>query len=114
MKMEMPKMDVVRFQEADVIVASGDHRKMATIAGWGNGVDNDATLTFTNGQVTSYTFEKLKTDYNNEMLGSLEFRNSAGNTVTVGQLASDENSYSAWNGKYERTASGHYEWYSNQ
>ena len=43
-KMSEPKMDVVRFNESDVIVASGGVSgvKTLTVSGIGNGVDNDA------------------------------------------------------------------------
>ncbi|PWJ71182.1 hypothetical protein B0O40_1047 [Ruminococcaceae bacterium R-25] len=114
MKMETPKMDVVRFQEADVIVASGDHNKMATLFGWGDTIQGNAKLTFSNGKTSEYDWESLQNQKDDEMLGNLSFKNQAGSTATLNQLASDENSYGAWNGLYERTSAGHYEWYVNQ
>ena len=41
MKMETPKMDVVRFQEADVLAASGFATKFATLGAWGIGTQQD-------------------------------------------------------------------------
>ena len=59
-KMKMPKMDVIRFNESDVIVASGDQpvRRSITIAGMddttkGNGTYDFGTYHYTTA--TSYT-----------------------------------------------------------
>ena len=41
-KMSAPQMDVIRFNERDVIVASNGGRRTLTISGTGNGVDEDA------------------------------------------------------------------------
>ena len=113
MKMETPKMDVVRFNEADVIVASGDHRRMATLAGWANGNPADATLSFTNGSNVTYTWNQIQ-DMTEHDLGGLNFTNASGNSATIEQLASDEESYGDWNGTYVRSSKGQYDWYNGQ
>ena len=113
MKMETPKMDVVRFNEADVIVASGEeHRRFATLAGWANNTPNDATLTFSNGDTISYNYAQIK-DMTEHDLGGLTFTNDYG-SVTIEQLAADEDSYGDWNGTYVRTGKGKYDWYAGQ
>jgi len=50
-KMNAPKMEVVRFKEADVIVASG--AKTLTLENFGNGVLGDGSLNFGNYTHTS-------------------------------------------------------------
>lgn len=44
-KMSTPKMNVIRFNESDVIVASGVVGKTLSISGIGDGVNNNAFLT---------------------------------------------------------------------
>ena len=113
MKMETPKMDVVRFQEADVLAASGiivNNRKNATLFGWENTVDGDATLTFTDAEgknPTVHTYQELHQD---PEIYTLVFIKDADNSVSLSDLASREDTYGQFNGTYTRGTDGKYYW----
>lgn len=104
-------MDVVRFKEADVIVASGTEHMFATIYGWGDGISNNATITFKDGSTDSYDYALLHSQVHNGVLnGGLTFFKDK-DSVNLGQLASTEDDYSGFNGNYEKNESnGHYYW----
>ncbi len=111
MKMETPKMDVVRFQEADVIVASnGLDKKLATLAGWGDGTSGNATLTFTDGNGQNATVHPYSEIHQDSEIYNLWFINNNNDSVNLSAMANDENSYSEFNGHYERKADGKYYW----
>ena len=50
-KMKMPEMDVVRFNESDVIVASGDPKTFALI-NMGNGIAGDSRIIYMGDEYT--------------------------------------------------------------
>ena len=110
MKMETPKMDVVRFQEADVIVASPNPKPLSpylTLSNMGNGdySDNTAAGETTAGGFT-LTFEDMKTGSLAHLLDlSSEFNNgksqmSLQNLVDNTYENSDPDEYGAFNGNY--------------
>ena len=101
-RMATPTMDVVRFKEADVLCASGIvHQKNAFLSGWGNGIDNDATLTFSNGTDSTYDWATLHAEALEDMLTGLMFDNGK-DTKSLNDLGMDENLSSDWNGTYEK------------
>ena len=112
MKMETPKMDVVRFQEADVIVASGivNNRKRAALYGWENGIAGDATLTFSDADGNNASVHTYSELHGDPEIYDLTFINGAGTPVSLTDLATDENSYGAFNGSYQRGDDGKYYW----
>lgn len=114
MKMETPKMDVVRFQEADVIVASGiieDTRSFAKLSGWEVDPVGKATVSFkigANGTYTDHDYDEInKTP---EIYG-LTFKNKNNNEITLSELATTDEKYGEFNGTYVRTAESYYSWY---
>ena len=116
MKMETPKMDVVRFKEADVIVASGevvDNRQFAKLSGWEVAPVNSATVGFktgANGTYTEHSYDELHTTP--EMYG-LTFDNGR-NTITLSELAQTDEKYGEFNGTYILSGNSIYTWYNGQ
>ncbi len=108
MKMETPKMDVVRFKEADVIVASPTPLSpYLTLANMGNGdyADNTASGETAAGQF-NLTFEEMKTGSLAHLLDlSSEFNNgtsqkSLQSLVDKTYSLSDPDEYASFNGNY--------------
>ena len=108
MKMETPKMDVVRFQEADVLAASGpqpviEHR-YATLSNWGTGTVGDASVNYSNGHSHTYSYDELYGLLDNGALDGSQTYSVGGDSVTLGTLVrgGDANGlYSNFNGEYE-------------
>ncbi len=108
MKMETPKMDVVRFQEADVIVASGDAHKYLNISGLG--VDGEATWTYTNGHTSVRSISDYADDKGNgTLVTGVKFYNANDVAVTLGEIVEGGDAdglYADYNGDYETFDSG--------
>ena len=76
-KMRVPEMDVVRFKESDVIVASG--AKTMTISNFGDRINLNGRFTFgsfsyTNRDVHN-NFESFKSDFNSYFGANIQYRN---------------------------------------
>ena len=97
------KMEVVRFKQEDVIVASGHHdHRYAKLSGWGDGIDDNAIIQFKNGKAHTVTIDALAGLLGNDGLNpNVIFHKDASNQVTLGQLADNENDYGYFNGDYE-------------
>ena len=101
-RMTVPTMDVVRFKEDDIIVASGIvHQKYAFLSGWGDGIDGNATLRFENGTNSTYGWDTLHNEAMENMLTGLMFNNGS-ETKSLNDLGMNENLSSDWNGQYEK------------
>ena len=113
MKMETPKMDVVRFQEADVIVASSIDS--VTISGLGNNNTTDNYLSY------GTTSLDLQDAYNHHVQFGSGFVNN-GTPKTLADLVNEANGSnpidsvnSDWNHTYNWNASnGMFEYYDHQ
>ena len=105
MKMETPKMDVVRFQEADVLAASTptpvDNNYYAYTSGWG-GATGGASLKIVQGGNTIV-------DYNWAAISSGEAAHLINNNISfdglsLGAMYADETTdapqYDAYNGEW--------------
>ncbi len=106
MKMETPKMDVVRFGEADVIVASGNpvEHRYATLSNWGTGSVGDATVSYSNGHDFTYSYDSLNGLLSNGGLNGNQSYTSGGSTVTLGELVGGGDAdglFTGFNGVYE-------------
>lgn len=99
-------MDVVRFKEDDVIVASGFDRQFAILSGWQNKKSGDAKLVFSNGGETTYSWQDLQTAGHYHMLGNLAFF-MEDSSITIDKLAENEEAYGEWNGTYETFDGGY-------
>ena len=108
MTMKTPEMEVVRFNESDVIVASGDPTQFmtATISNAG-GAKRDLTVTLAApGQnAVPHSFEDLLADSNTAYAANPTFFNKDNAQATLHNLIDDDNDngsgkYSAWNGSY--------------
>ena len=104
-RMVIPKMDVVRFKENDVIVASG----FAYLSGWGNGIDGDAKIKFDNGTNAEYDWNTLHNEAIENMLSNLKFIRGENNT-TLNDLGMNENMSSDWNGTYKKQDDNEWHW----
>ena len=122
MKMETPKMDVVRFEEADVIVASGvfNTNWKADVADCGGTKANmSVTVTKPNEKPTYTNFEELVEIEKINWLAGATFYNTANDYATLVQLIDDdkttgEGQYSRFNGYYESSDNGASYWRVNQ
>ena len=106
MTMKTPEMEVVRFNEADVLAASGDQFMTATIAKAG-GAKRDLTVTLAApGQnAVPHSFEDLLADSNTAYAANPTFFNKNNDQATLHNLIDDDNDngagkYGAWNGSY--------------
>ena len=99
MKMEMPKMDVVRFQEADVIVASSaPDRYLATLGNFGDGKSANGWLKIThNGVESTHDWSALLDDNETGYAQNLTF-----NGVSLGKLMENDTNNTC-DGNYEST-----------
>ena len=99
MKMETPKMDVVRFQEADVIVASGDDTLALTK--FNNGEAGDAMVDGKSVADFVATLEKTHADVN------VFFQYNGNSAVNGKYLAAHEEDNSLADGVYTYNANNH-------
>ena len=105
MKMETPKMDVVRFEEADVLAASGpDTRFYSYMNNWG-GTSKDASLRIeqSGNTIANYDWQAIESGAASHLLNDgLTF-----NGTTLHDLIEDEQkdtpTYSGYNGEWVST-----------
>ena len=92
-KMTTPEMNVIRFNEADVIVASGnDPMRSFTVSGVGNGIRRDATINYYNKEYkVNNTWDLLDALAANGVTDAC-YNSSAGLFPVVALLDSDEES----------------------
>ena len=105
MKMETPKMDVVRFDEADVIVASGFATRTGRVQNVG-GAAGDLIVTVSDDH--TYTYAALADAEKDHMqdLGSVEFvRNNV--SKTIADLFANDTAYGDYDGYYESYDDGY-------
>ena len=112
MKMEMPKMDVVRFQEADVIVASGtpvDNNFYTTLGAWG-GTSKNATIKISQGKnvLFDYNWDQLNSAEGAKIIDNNKYYSRGDKSVSLADLYADEKlenplhaaEYEYFNGSY--------------
>ncbi len=108
MTMKTPEMEVVRFSESDVIVASGpspvvEHRYV-TISNLGTGVVGDAQWKYENGITTTVSIKKYEEDKHNGTLYGGVVYHSGNNSTTLGEIVSHGDAdglFEEFNGYYE-------------
>ncbi len=116
MKMETPKMDVVRFNESDVIVASGDPKLWTATVFNAGGANQNLSVTVVdpdNGS-NSFSFTQLVSTENAQLLENKYFYKDNGNTSLI-KLVDDDKQGAAgelgdFNGSYTSTNGSHYYW----
>ena len=99
MTMKTPEMEVVRFEEADVIVASGFATKFGSVQNAG-GTKGDLKVTI-NGH--SYNYDTLATGINDGIyagLGSINCSKDS-NSKSLKKLFDDDENNGAYDGYYE-------------
>lgn len=114
MKMETPKMDVVRFNEADVIVASGElnTKWQANVYDVGGAKNNMGVKVTIPGQdPIDSNFEELEKIETVGWLAGARFYNTADDSATLKALIADDKTggagdYGRFNGNYESSDSG--------
>ena len=123
MTMKTPEMDVVRFNEADVLAASGDpvpDTRFVTFGSWGIGSqDNSSTkdgwATYTHGSSSStYSYQQLENLADQNFNSGSTFKLQNGTATTLDDLlandAKDADSRtfdgSIFNGTYRSTDNG--------
>ncbi len=113
MTMKTPEMEVVRFSESDVIVASGpspitEHRNV-NVTGLGVGSVGDATWTYTNGSTSVVNITKYQEDqHNNTLRGEVRYI-SGEHATTLGDMVSGGDAdglFIDFNGFYETFDNG--------
>ena len=114
MKMETPKMDVVRFQEADVIVASGeDRRQFSTLSGWGVDPIEQASVSFKTGLNGTETVHDYAEIHSTPDMYGLTYDNGT-SSIALSELAKSDAEHSEFNGLYIYTGNGTYTWFNGQ
>ena len=123
MKMETPKMDVVRFEEADVLAASTGFNTnwKANVYNAGGSVKSNMSVAVTKpGQTTTTTsFDELVQIENVNWLAGAVFYNASNDSATLVQLIDDDKAdgagvYERFNGYYESSDNGATYWRKNQ
>ena len=111
MKMETPKMDVVRFKEADVIVASPTpvptRIDSVTLSGLGN---SDFSDNYANAMNQDFSFDAISKGQASHMLHLDSLFNIGGNNEKslnelVTDTKDDDTKYAEYNGLYEYSES---------
>ena len=109
MTMKTPEMEVVRFSESDVIVASSipqpyEHRYV-TIANLGTGTVGDATWTYTNGSTVVDSIGTYQSMAHNGTLNrNVVYKSKSGESTTLGAIVDNvdaDGSFTLFNGFYE-------------
>lgn len=114
MKMETPKMDVVRFKEADVIVASGeDLRQFSTLSGWGVDPINQASVSFKTGLDGAETVHGFDEIHSTPGMYGLTYNNGT-TSIPLSVLAESDAEHSEFNGTYIYTGNNTYTWFNGQ
>jgi len=107
--MKTPEMEVVRFSESDVIVASGpvpgpsEHRYV-TISNLGTGSVGDATWTYKNGSTSVVTFDRYVEDKEHGTLFGGVSYHSGNSSTTLGAIVAGgdaDGEFVDFNGYYE-------------
>lgn len=110
MKMETPKMDVVRFKEADVLAASPVgpvYHDRCTVANLGDG---DFSNNYANAMNQDFSFDAISKGQASHLL-SLESIFNIGGTnekslnELVNETKTDDTKYAEYNGLYEYSES---------
>ena len=109
MTMKTPEMEVVRFSESDVIVASSGpqpyERRFVTIAKLGTGVVGDATWTYENGEITVDTISDYQHNaHNGTLKRDVVYNDKNGNSTTLGAIVDKGDAadlFTNFNGFYE-------------
>ena len=107
MKMETPKMDVVRFKEADVIVASpAPLSEYVSLVSLGNNDFYDNKVVSQNSSGFDLSFDEMKNGALAHLLDlRAEFNNGSSQkslrSLVNGTAESDEEAYATFNGDYE-------------
>ena len=99
-------MDVVRFKEDDVIVASG-HHMIAEVSNLADGTNNNAFIRFLNGETVERDYANLS-QLVEQGLNSTFYNGTDNVTLSdlVNQDANDDSStHSSFNGTYDRDIS---------
>ena len=110
-RMAIPTMEVVRFKEDDIIVASG---RSAGIRNFGTGTVGDAYIQVTNGInfTADWAFLKDEVDKEHEHDSFLNPGMTfyvGDNSITLGTLVSGGDAdglYAQWNGDYKNVGDG--------
>lgn len=104
MTMKTPEMEVIRFNEADVLAASGENR-FVTVAGLGTGIVGDATWTYKNGHTSTTGIDTYMREQDEGTLkGDVVYNISESQSTTLGAMVSggDANGlFTEYNGLYE-------------
>ena len=103
MTMKTPEMDVVRFNESDVIVASGFATKFGNVANAG-GAKGDLIITI-NGHNYNYDTIKTSIDDNVFSIGNINFVKDSSKSVK--DLFNDDVNNGAYDGQYESYDDGY-------
>lgn len=113
MTMKTPEMEVVRFNESDVIVASGDPvlaHKNADVMNFGIGTVGDAQIRYHNGHSLTKNLQQIAADidfgYTND---TVSFTNGNGQVATIGEMVRGGDAdglFSYMNGTYETNDGG--------
>jgi len=117
MTMKTPEMEVVRFSESDVIVASGpvEHTNVR-IQNLGTGKVGDASWTYTNGSTEVVGFDRYEADRKHGTLNGNVVYHSGNDSTTLGEIVSGGDAdglFTAFNGFYE-TLDGGSSWHKIQ
>ncbi len=116
MTMKTPEMEVVRFNESDVIVASGKLNTAIIAEAGGTKKNLKVTLAAPGTAGVPHSFEDLLADENTAYAANPIFFNANNESATLHNLIDDDNDggagkYGAWNGYYESSNGGaSYQW----
>lgn len=100
MKMETPKMDVVRFQEADVLAASPIVTPFSAAVSNAGGKEKDLAMTIThNGNSYPYDYQGLLANQDSGILADVSFNNGSA-IKTLSDLLDDDVNNEAFDGNY--------------
>ena len=113
MKMETPKMDVVRFNESDVIVASG--LWTATVFNAGNAKEDiGLQVVDPNNKSTTFSYTQLANTEDANLLENKWFYKEEKSTNLLALVDDDRpegaGALSAFDGTYTSTNGSHYYW----
>lgn len=116
MKMETPKMDVVRFKEADVIVASGNVKIWTSTVSNSGGSAQDLTVAITSaedGVTRTFGYDALYDSSASGIMGSSTYSVNGVSVKLSELIANDANAssnYINYNGYYESADGNSYTW----
>ena len=120
MTMTKPEMEVILFNEADVLASSSpvppaEHR-FVTVANLGTGIVGDATWTYTNGETTTDTIGDYQhNQHNGTLKGDVKYI-AGSKSTTLGDMVSGGDAdglFIEFNGYYETFDEG-LSWHKQQ